>query len=499
MNVTNHFRSLILISQVVAFLYLASPLGAAGPLDELEAMVEEAFALNPRIEAARLRLDQLLARHEATLAFFDPQLYGAASVAQRARGVPGSTAAGAIGNDANVFQGGVEMPLQPGAYLSIGAAERYLREPGLDFGGLYQTLLGARLRIPLLRDRGFQQWTLVQTQALMQCHIAGDQLLLLMQQLRHDIELAYIAAQERSANYNVAREATQRFQSLLDEARELVHLKVVPEYQVFTALMEVELQREAELSARQALDVSLMRLGELIGDGREVTLADSATPLGNFAEDSVRLPDYPLRHSFENRGDYRQIVNEIALAEAAVLAAEDELRSDLSLTVGTTWQGENPRNPAGHRTLLSDRHLGSEVVLVWQRPFRRRGERSRLKERQARLAELYENLQTVELQIRTDLAVAASEFTAARARLGLASSATAAAQQALEAEQERFRLGTARSRNVLDAQKDLTVTKQRQTSSAADLLRARSNYFFATGYADRTVAMPTLSRSAHRE
>ena len=73
-----------------------------------------------------------------------------------------------------------------------------------------------------------------------------------------------------------------------------------------------------------------------------------------------------------------------------------------------------------------------------------------------------------------------------------------AARLALDAERDRFRLGEGRSRQVLDAQKDLTKAMQRQNQNAASLLRTVSDYEYATGYsaANRTPAAPP-ERSEH--
>ena len=73
-------------------------------------------------------------------------------------------------------------------------------------------------------------------------------------------------------------------------------------------------------------------------------------------------------------------------------------------------------------------------------------------------------------------------FKAAKNRLQLVNEGIEAAQNHLAAQQERFRLGEATSTNVTDAQKNLTTILQRQTIATADLLRARANYLYATGY-----------------
>jgi len=74
-------------------------------------------------------------------------------------------------------------------------------------------------------------------------------------------------------------------------------------------------------------------------------------------------------------------------------------------------------------------------------------------------------------RLATDLAAAHREFTGAREQFVEITTAVEQARHTLEAEGERFRLGEGRSRNVLDAQNDLTKTYRTRDAIVAALLR----------------------------
>ena len=467
------------ISAVAALMFIPALLSWGE--SELDSLVDEAMANSPTVLAARARVEQALCRHRELLEFFDPSLYVIGGKSERARGVPGSTGFVSGTNNAQEVSGGVEVAVAPGAYVAAGAAERFLAEPS-DYNHLYQSLLGLRVRVPLLRDRGFSQWDLQRSASLADFNAVVSGLLVVMQSLRHDVELAYISCYETLSAYHVAKEATSRFQGLLDEAGELARLRVVPEYQVFPAEMELGLRQANELRALQAHETSLARLSGFLGTGREVGLASGPEILIELAG-AARLPsDIPLEEALLRRGTYLQLTNQMEGIRAVLRRARDDLRSDVSLNMGLTWQGESPDAFVGGRSLTSEKAVGGEVVLVWRRPLEFRGARSRLSRHRARIAELKHRLTEVKISTETELAVGTLTYRRSRERLRALERALRAARETVSAEQERFRLGEARSRNVLDAEKDLTDVLERQTRTAAELLRARSNVLFASGY-----------------
>lgn len=449
---------------------------------ELDRLVSRAFANNPLVGAARARVLQQLTKQDENFAFFEPALVGLAGTSERDRGVPGATGFTASTNNGTVVQGGIEVPIRPGAYVSAGVAERFLRETGTHHSSVFQTLVGMQIRIPLLRDRAFVQWDLRQAQAIAEYNTAVNRLLTVMQNLRHDVEQRYINLQAALASYTVAQEATARFQSLLAEAEQLVELKVVPEYQTWPARMELLLRQEAELDAMRLYEVSQIRLKELLGDGKELGLQSGPEALVSLADD-VRMPKVvSAAEIIRFRGVYKEMLDQVEVVDAQLRQTRDELRPDVSFNLRATWQGEDPINPVALERVVSDKHLGADAVLVWKQPLGFRAERARIRRHKARLRELQQELRRIEQKVAADMEAAGAELANARERLRLISEAVNAARQTLVAEQERFRLGEGRSRNVLDAQKDLTNALQRQMRTAAILLRANSDYQYAIGY-----------------
>ena len=479
MNVRQHF--FFLSAGVWGLLALAPLASSAGSFTrDLDALVEQALATSPLVAEARHRLEQERARLGGTSGFFDPAVVATAGRGERVRGVPGMSSVSAVGRDATAFEAGVALPVRPGFYFGLGAAERFLAEPGGDHGHLYQTLVGVQLEVPLLRDRGFREWHDLRLQTAAELATATAHLLDVTQRLRRDVAQAFIGVYEAAATYRVAHEATARFQALLSEAEELVRLKVVPEYQIHPARMEQELRREEELQAQQNQELSALQLEKTVG--RPLPGDADDTMLVSWAAE-LQLPEQrPVSRAIRFRGDCLQIRHERDLANAQLAAARERMRADVSVNVSATWQGEDPHGPFGGGRALAGEHVGGQVSLVWRQRVRQRAERADVRRYRERVAELEAQLAELALRVKLELAKAGIEFRTARARLKLTDVAAAAARQTLQAEQERFRLGDGRSRYVLDAQKDLTIALQRQTRIAAALLRAYSDARHASGY-----------------
>jgi len=115
-------------------------------------------------------------------------------------------------------------------------------------------------------------------------------------------------------------------------------------------------------------------------------------------------------------------------------------------------------------------------------PFQRTQARSERRAGAARTEEVTARLEQ-ERRLWTRLRrEAEAAYRAALRRMDQVESAVDNAVKTLEAERERFRLGEGRSRNVLDAQEDLTKAELRRNAAAADLLRAAAALDYAAGY-----------------
>jgi outer membrane protein TolC len=479
-------RIILIIALSAAGLLAEGTLAPVSADGELQSLLDRALKANPRVLAARCLVEQAVERHEELRGFFDPRLFAASGKAERARGVPGGTGWTSVADGSHELTAGVEMPLRPGFYLTTGAAERYLFDGTGDYDHLYQTLLGLRLRVPLMRDRGFAQYELDRAQALADYNAEVSGLIGLMQTVRHEVERAYVEAYATLASYEVSQQATERFRVLLDQARELTRLKVVPAYQVFPTEMELSLRLEEEAQARQVHDVSLVALQRQIGDGEPVTLAFGADRLVQVAASLEGIPEVDLDEALERRGAYLRLRNLADAVRADVARAKDDLRPDLFLNAALTWRGEDAHQPLGGEAILSDEQVGGELVVVWQRPLVGHAANSRISRARARMAEIKHQMATERNALQADLQSARQTYTTLMERLKLLERAKGTAQQTVTAEDERFRLGEGTSRNALDAQKDLTNALNRQARAAADILRALADYRYAAGYPETT-------------
>jgi len=447
--------------------------------NELTSLLSRAEMGSPRILAARARVAQAFAARNKLLGFFDPTL-----------SATGERASGSLGYDLRLSSE-IEVPFKPGFYVTLGAAENRLVDPGKEFNALFQTVFTARITIPLLRDHGFRKWRCLFAEADAAYNAAASRFLWVRQDLRHRIEQRYIAMQEARSAYDVARGATARVEKLLNEAMELVRLKVVPEYQLFPARMEVALARASEQQAKEGVIRSKVLLAREIGDVDEQDFKEAPEMLIQWARKAVIPAEWPVREALRRRGDYLEQQARRQSVRSRLLWAREDLKSDLSLNAEAVWTGEDPQMPLGAGAHLADRRDGGLVSVIWSRPLGRRSERAEITRQRARLRELDHLLEDIEVGIRANLSTARSDFVSAGKQLTLVTEAVRDARQNLSAEEERFRLGEGRSRNVLDAQKDLTNTIQRQTRTAAALLRARADFYYAIGYAgDLTPAPP---------
>ena len=450
---------------------------------ELEELVKEAQNTNPAVQASKWRLEQMLLKHEELSEFFDPSLFAALGRADNSRNLPLQTGYTSLTNNSTDAQLGIEVPVKPGAYVSAGAAHRILEDEE-GFGDLYQTMFGLKVRIPLLRDRGFKELGIQRALAMAEYNAAAGAMISETQAVRHGVELAYVTACELLSNYRIAQEATKRFQNIHNEAIELSKMKVVPEFQTFKTKMDLQIGKEDEENARIVFEESLLTLAKAVGISGELALHSDPDELFSL-EKMEPLPEIQQEQALEARGEYIQNKAGLQYARTQIESAEEEQNDKLDLNFGITAQGEHEKNPFGMDKLVTDRRIGGEVTLVWTRSIDYRGPRARKARHEARIKELQEELRRIEISIANDISNAKLNHEAAIRRLALVNQGIEAARQNLAAAQERFRLGETTSSIVTDAQKDLTTILRRRVSAAADLLRARIDFNYATGYMEQ--------------
>lgn len=447
---------------------------AAATADGMRELTGMALRQNPAVRAAWLQVQQVTAGKDELRGFFDPRVSAGGGVRSEAT----------TGWDTALLLGGVQAALLPGAYFQVDAEQRRINGYSDADDRLWTTVLSAQLRIPLNRDRGFILWKLDWQRASAEERAALQQLATVCQALRQEVELEYLILQERLVAQVIAAAATVRVEKLLEQAEELVKLQSIPEYQLYPARLEVALRREEEKTYAQAVTLSRNRIAELLGGQpwKGAFIQPDAESLIRLAADATLPADTTVATAMRCRADVLRLREQTTAAEHRHARNREDLRSDLSVQLQADWLTDTTGTWLGNDHTLGERSLGGQALLVWSRPWNYRSERARLRQSQARLDELAENVLLLENQVRTEIDNAVSDFGSARDRLSLVAEAVASARQTLAAEEERFRLGEGRSRNVLDAQSDLTNAIRRQSAAAAELLRAATRCRHAMGY-----------------
>lgn len=462
-----------------------------GPPPVLVGMVPEGSPLARHLGQAMVRNPGVLAAQEACraagfdtdavrLSFRAPALRASAGLAEDPADVPFGTSPFELPADAASAQAGVEAPLVTGVYGGAGAGYRSLRTAGDDDGD-DRASAGARLRIPLLRDRGFAANRLDVGTLTLAESVAGHTFHAAAQDAQASVIGAYAGVLFRVADAAEVSNALARAEQLVKDAAERAELEDVAEYQVFPAQYEAATRQEELAEARTQILVARQSLLHAIGaepdsdpfdglssEAASDALADWAAALN--ASDIAPLLDIKTAEACP----------EVLAAEAAwraecsrVSAAEEAEKSSLDLLVGAGWQSEEDS------TTLHDAGYG--VSLVFSRPLSRDGSRAKIDAASARARAAGHAYAAALLaaRVRHEKAVAALESARGRCRLALAT--VEAARRVLDAENERFSIGEGSSRNVLDAQKDLTTARRRALSVSLEVVSATAELYRASG------------------
>lgn len=435
---------------------------------------------HPLAIAAYFRAEQARQDHAGTAGYFDTTLSGAAGGASWSRSVPGSSLGSGILANGVTLETGIERALRPGLFVGAGVAERYLTEPGDGQDDVRRSLAGVQLRVPLLRNRGHAEWVWERRETEAAMAVATQDVTTVMQQLRLEIDTAFIDFLEVTTGLAAYRQSAQRAQNLASEAQELVRLKAVPAYQVHAARLDAALRKEQVATAEYACRAARIRLQALVGD-----LPDNLDHVSGLLDWANRCPPTPsvdTEAACRRRGAMAAAEALVAAAQAAAVGAREATRPDLSLALSAVWQADDPDQPLGSGAQVDGETFGGDVALVWRVPIERRRERAAWRGLESRVAEQKALRDQQRRVVEAELNTASRALDSACERLDLVRAAVEDATSALEAEAERFRLGEGRSRNVLDAQSDLIAAVLRRNAAAAAVLRAWAALAFARGY-----------------
>lgn len=448
--------------------------------DELRVLIERAWATHPELTAAQERIVQAESDLEGLAGFFDPRGAIAAGYADQARSLYGlSWNPRDADPDGGVFHAGVEMAFQPGFYAGIGAS-RQEWNTGVE-GDENTSRTGARLRIPLLRNRGFAPWRAQRSRVEAERESADAHLLAVAQKLESEVEERYIDLLLARAQIDVAQSATARADQLVNESEERVRLRAAAEYQAHPARLEAARRREEEAVERLGAESARLQLEELTGGFTGGDPGAESAELAAWIQRTEQTPALPSQQALTQRGDALERLWNCVAQEARLNEARDGLRHDLSLEGGVGWESGEDFNDPDPGAASGESQTGGDISLVWRHAIGDRAARAGVRKQSAALREQRALVLDLERTVLTEIEASRKDHETAIQRMLWIAEAVDSARAALTAEEERFRLGEGTSRNVLDAQKDLTDVMKRQNEIFAEGLRARTRYRAACG------------------
>ena len=453
------------------------------------AHLEYAVEAHPTVIAAKLREQAAGYVADALVYTFDsPEWVAAAGYARGADDVPGISIGRISPADAVTFSGGVEAPVGGGVYAGAGVAQRVLTasDAGSD---LRQTAIGVRARVPLLQDFQYGLHRHEVSKSSAEAFVIHMNCVELQHSVGRNALLAWNTYLRSQADLQAVGSAVSRAVKLYEQTFARAELKDVAAYQIFATKYEVALRQEELREVQQNLDSELETLRERLGlhtHASEMHVSDPVVGTNNIFVVGRALAKFegivfPISDVLNRHPRCLLKQAEEALAATELSLMVERAKDAVDVTAGMGWRGETDSGFFGDDALETRRNEVLEVGVYWKRPLDKRGVRTDIAVARTRLAAVRADRQAVENEVLAALARAQNVFSSACGRLQLASSAIEEARKALEAEEARFNLGEGTSRNVLDAQKDLTSATRRGISVFSTVISAWVELVHASG------------------
>lgn len=447
--------------------------GLVPEASKLDLLLKQMLISNPSLKSAISKAHSAwyeLASEKA--AFYTPNLNAAVENGEAPHSIPATGFSSIQESSSTAYHIGIESPIVTGVYGGVGARQIFTSEANDED----QSTIGGYIRIPLLQDAGFAMHK-NKLNALNAIHlrtIAEAQL------KRLDL---HASAFDAFARYSFAiidaeeiKNAVARAEKLVEESSHRAKLQDIAQYQVYPAEYEVAIRKEELHEAEQNIQLQQRILLEAIGttnqiDSVNLPASEVSSLFSNWAEEISKISPLTLKGL-----SLTTSLPELLIAEANIAAAThahenivQQERTRLDLQVGAGWDDDS--------TL--DNELGYNVSLVLSTPLG--SESTKYKLRKSKQDIETQTLDANAVAISCELRIQRAElaFTSACNRLALATKAMEQAEKVLTSENERFAIGDGTSRNVLDAQQDLTMAIRRKHSislqvilSANELCRA---------------------------
>ena len=264
---------------------------------------------------------------------------------------------------------------------------------------------------------------------------------------------------------------------LLDENEKRNRVGALSDADVLQARAQVANREESVLIADRAVHDAENQLRALIGETSFA--ADDAAfdivPLPPAAPFTISPAD-DLKQAYASRPDYQSARLGITKSRANNALAQNQLLPRVDFVGSYGYNGLDRDFATARRQVADEDHRAYSAGVIVSVPLTFAQGRGRARAARLTLRQAEADLARLEQDIAITVATAAGQIETTRQRVAATRTAYELANQALEAEQKRYRAGASRTLDVLQLQGNLAAAESSQVRALADERRALASY-----------------------
>ncbi|MBI4626884.1 MAG: TolC family protein [Verrucomicrobia bacterium] len=364
-----------------------------------------------------------------------------------------------------------------GLTYSLGAIANHERGTFNRFSDSFITFGGVSITQPLLRGFGFGASLAGVRVAKANRGISDWQHRQTVIDTVTSVILAYNNLVQARDNLRIARLSRELAAQLLSDNEKRNRIGSLSDADVIQARARVANREESILFAeRGARDIE-NQLRLLIG---ETAFANTGapieiTPLPPAAEPAVNPAD-DLKRAYDLRPDYQAARLGVTIQRTNSALAQNQLLPRVDFVGSYGYNGSDRDFAASRAQVRNEDNRAYSAGVVVRVPLAFAEGRGRARAARLGLRQTEADLSRIERDIAVAVSAAAGQIETTGQRVAATRSAYELAQQALDAEQKRFRAGTSTTFFVLQLQEQLSAVESGYYRALADQRRALANY-----------------------
>ena len=360
-----------------------------------------------------------------------------------------------------------------GLNYQIGGTAQNQRGTYNAFSNNFVTFGGVSVTQPLLRGFGFGA-------NLANLHLAKADRAIADWQFRQtvldtitNVTIAYINVAEARENVVIARRARDLAAQTVSDNEKRNKIGFSADADVTQARARAASREEGILLAQRQLKSAENQLRELMGD-RDVAADAPDFAIGTLVPVSFPIPEGAtvLNRALDLRPDYQAAKQGIVKQKANRTLAGNQLLPRVDFVGSFGYNGINPNFAASRAQVRNEDNRAYSIGMQVSVPLTFAQGRGRYRAAKLAVQQSQADLDRLEQDIAVSIANAIGQLETTAQRVQTTNRAYDLAQQALDAEEKRFKAGTSSTFYVLQYQEQLTSSQASQVRAIADERRA---------------------------